>query len=375
MPYAVTNDIAQSIAGRKGKMNSSDGDVGVQNNTVPSFFSQLTSHPEYQAAVVVGKVWPPSVLLLGAFGNIATIFVMRRIKDHNSSQYAILIALAVCDLTLLYTGALRLGLVAFFQIDMRKLHAAICKLHVWLVYSTGSTSAWLVTSVTVQRTMAVLWPHRMQVVWTVRRTRIVIVALALIAFVIHSHLLAGMQIVNNTCDAAPGLYLYFLKRVYFLVDLCMSSLLPSFCMLVCDVILSVTLFKAISFSSLATRAMSTSTSPDGGRKKTASRTTVMVLALSCTFLMLTMPVCVSLMWYTYYPIAVTPQSVARAELVYAVAFSLWYCNSAVNFLLYCLTGAKFRREFWNWVRCRHISAASGGETGVGSSSGGRKPAA
>ncbi|XP_076446392.1 G-protein coupled receptor daf-37-like [Babylonia areolata] len=313
---------------------------------------------------------------MGGFGNIATIFVMRRIKDHNSSQHALLMALAVSDFCLLYTGVLRMWIVFVFEVDVLVSHAVVCKAQKWLVYSVNTLSAWLVTSVTVQRTMAVLWPHRMRAVCTVRRTWLVIAALVFTVFALYSHLVVGVDVVEawkNECNIHPDMFEHFYRHVFTWLDMCSSSFLPFLCLLTCNVILSLTLFRSSSFSSSSSMAVQTISSPNAEhskdlRKKTASRTTVLVLVLSCTFLALTMPVCAFLTWYhhSYDVLNQSPRIYARAELALAVTFQLWYTNSAINFLLYCLTGTKFRREFLSWIRC---GAHNGGKTSAVLSSG------
>ncbi|XP_076467601.1 putative G-protein coupled receptor 139 [Babylonia areolata] len=346
------------------------------NNTTLTLCSDLTCYAEYRAALTIWKVWTPSLLLLGGFANIATIFVMRNIKDHNSSQHVFLIALAVSDFSLLFTGALREWVRRGFGVDVRLLHTVVCKVHKWLVYSVNTTSAWLVTSVTVQRTMAVLWPHRMRIVCTVRRTWIVIAALVVTAFAIDFHLVPGSEISSaNGCDTDPaGLYRYFYVHIFTWVDMCVSSLLPFVILFVCDVILSFTLFKATSSTAtfLADHAVSAasgnSTHHSDIRRKAASRTTVMILTLSGTFFLLTMPVCVFLIWYqhAFNYSQQDPQASARVELATAVTFMLWYTNSSINFFLYCMTGTKFRKECWRWVQCGVLSPATVVETTAGS---------
>ncbi|KAL8580597.1 hypothetical protein ACOMHN_046800 [Nucella lapillus] len=314
------------------------------------------SFVEYQAALLLWKIWPPCILLLGGFGNIATIFVMHRIKDHHSSQHAILMALAMSDMLLLYTGALRMWLLKLFFIDMRLLHTVACKLHMWVVYSTSAASAWLVTTVTIQRTMAVTWPHKMKVICTLRRTWIAIAAVVCAVFALYFQVVPGKEIRENSCKYVLW-YEEFYRQIFTPMDLFVSSAIPSACQLVCDAVLSWTLYKSFSSSSssITSRTVSRNSTEDvnGKRKKTASRTTVMILTLSCAFLVLTMPINVCIIWYNYThaQVSQSPRLAAIKELLYAVTFMMWYANSAVNFLLYCFTGTKFRRQFVNWIRC------------------------
>ncbi|KAL8579169.1 hypothetical protein ACOMHN_010753 [Nucella lapillus] len=314
----------------------------------------ILQSPEYQAHLMIWKIWPPCIFLLGAFGNIATIFVMRRIKDHNSSHHTVLMVLAVSDLILLCSATATGWLRNVFRVDVHTVHVAVCKVLEWTIYVVNTTSAWLVTCVTVQRTMAVLWPHRMRVMCTVRRTWIVIVILVLTACALDFHLVVGLEInAENRCFPMPGMYQYFLVVVFSWVDLCATSIGPSLCMFVCNVTMSVTLFKAASSSPTAVSTQSESSAHNSdSRRKTSHRTTVMVLTISSAFLVLTVPNCAYLIWFSFSMHALQdPKTGVTAILLRTVALQLWFTNSAINFFLYCLTGTKFRREFISWIRC------------------------
>ncbi|XP_076457595.1 uncharacterized protein LOC143291284 [Babylonia areolata] len=81
------------------------------------------------------------------------------------------------------------------------------------------------------------------------------------------------------------------------------------------------------------------------RKRTSSTNiTVMFLLVSFTFLLLTSPVVIVLLYKRYYWLPDTPQALASARLTHAVVDNLMYTNHAVNFLLYCISGARFRHE-------------------------------
>ncbi|KAL8608005.1 hypothetical protein ACOMHN_023821 [Nucella lapillus] len=347
--------------------NFSTGQFGLRDNaTYRTDTSAFAESPEYRAAMVIWKICPPFIILMGVFGNIATVFVMHRIKDDNSSQHAILMVLALSDLSFLCTKAAYRWMVYAFQLDLRLLHTVLCKVMFWMSNVSGTTSAWLVTCVTVQRTMAVLWPHRMRVMCTVRRTWVVIATLVLSACGLCSHMLVGMDISKeNRCQTIPGAYRYFYVVIFAWVYSGMVSIFPIICQFVCDIILSVTLFRAVSSSS------SVAHNTDN-RKKTAYMTTVMILAVSCAFLVLTLPFCVYLIWssYVYIVIRQHPLTIPSVQLVYAIMNQLWYTNSAINFFLYILTGTKFRKEFMSWIRCG-AQSPSIHETASEASRGGR----
>ncbi|KAL8619899.1 hypothetical protein ACOMHN_015183 [Nucella lapillus] len=328
----------------------------------------------YEAINISWKVWPPFILLVGGLGNIATILVMRRIKGCHSSQHVILIALAVADFSILYTGLLRLWLLFFVDVDVRRLHTVLCKLHLWLVYSCITSSAWLLTCVTVQRALAVTWPHRVRAVCTARRAGVVVAAVVVTTCSLHFHLVLGMRLTldisqpnpETECDGNSPEYIAFRTRVFPWLDMCLSSFLPSICQLVCDVVLSRSLFRA-SFDSAVTvshvdtargsnnnnSSSNNSSRGSNARRKTASRTTAMVLVLSFTFLSLTLPLPLYVIWNNHVTrhASFSVQLFVSRVLVWTVTTALLYTNSAVNFILYCLTGTRFRQEFWKLLTC------------------------
>ncbi|XP_076446395.1 uncharacterized protein LOC143283888 [Babylonia areolata] len=326
--------------------------------------------PFHKAALFMWTVYPPCLLLLGGFGNIATIFVMRRMKDRNSSQHVILISLAVCDFCVLYVVMLRDWLNIVFDVDVRDVNVVLCKVHVWVVYSITCLSAWLLTCVTVQRTLAVTWPHKMRVMCTVRRTWTVVAVVVITAFSLHFHnvIYRGLD-EYHSCEGISASYKEFISKVYPWLDMCLSSLFPSVCLIICNVILSLALFKSVSASSVAIQASSNAdtTQNNNSRKKAASKTTITILVLSCTFLLLSLPVCIYLIWIKV-ALENTEGSVALYNLIdlwSTVGFMLLYTNSAINFLLYCFTGTKFRREFLGLLGCvnqNHSAAGKGGTT-------------
>ncbi|XP_076462068.1 cysteinyl leukotriene receptor 1-like [Babylonia areolata] len=347
--------------------NNTDGDSATEANassTIPTeqgTDTRFTQFLEYQAAQILWKLWPPVIIFVGTFGNGAIILVVRRLKDDNSAQYAILMSLATSNLCLLYSGPLWDWVRNQFHLDVPALHSVTCKLTSWLIYVANTVSAWLVTGVTVQRTMAVIWPHKVRLVCSVRRAWIIVAALVFSASALHSHFLFGIVLSeDNVCTFSSTSYRQFYERIFMWVDMCFSSFLSSITLLVCDFILSWALFKATSAKSLAAQGISNANALRGSksRRTTASRATAMILALSTTCLLLTMPVCICLLWYNHVPISQNPRLLAKKELAYTVTLLLWYTNSAVCCVLYCFTGTKFRTEFLAWVFCHAQCIAS-----------------
>ncbi|GFO43335.1 FMRFamide receptor-like [Plakobranchus ocellatus] len=92
---------------------------------------------------------------------------------------------------------------------------------------------------------------------------------------------------------------------------------------------------------VGSRAAASSTSASGG----SVRMTIMLLSVSFTFMLTTLPMTISnIMANTVVNIeGRTDRGVARWLLVHTFSLLLMYLNHSVNFLLYCVTGKKFRK--------------------------------
>eukprot|EP00745_Piridium_sociabile_P006609 TRINITY_DN14255_c0_g1_i15.p1 TRINITY_DN14255_c0_g1~~TRINITY_DN14255_c0_g1_i15.p1 ORF type:complete len:187 (-),score=15.85 TRINITY_DN14255_c0_g1_i15:357-917(-) len=155
---------------------------------------------------------PASFLLLGGLGNVATIFVLHRTKGHNSSHHVFLIALAVADLSCLGTYVLGRLFSHCFSLQIWTLNTVTCKLYFWIRSASYRLSSWLVTAVTVQRTLAITCPHRVRVMCTVRRTWTVVAALVFVALALRSHLLVMYRIPKNDCKFhKTASYVFFIR--------------------------------------------------------------------------------------------------------------------------------------------------------------------
>ena len=93
------------------------------------------------------------------------------------------------------------------------------------------------------------------------------------------------------------------------------------------------------------------------RKKTSSMTITLV-ALSVIFFLTTSPICVYnvIEHYVEDGVADDPRGTGRLRLAWAVVNILMYTNSALNFYLYCLSGARFRQELRRCLCC-HLSGS------------------
>ena len=102
---------------------------------------------------------------------------------------------------------------------------------------------------------------------------------------------------------------------------------------------------------------------------------VMLLAVSITFLLLTLPYVVVIIVRTAFNFTETPKKLALFRLLTKITTMLLLLNAAINFPIYFIFGSKFRNDckiLLGW-KCQHITEETTKSTRVKSSSSGPTP--
>ncbi|KAL8598116.1 hypothetical protein ACOMHN_030402 [Nucella lapillus] len=288
---------------------------------------------------LIWNVGAPTLLVFGVFGNVMIILIMRRFSK--SSLTIFFQVLAWSDLLVLTVSLLPLWLKRQFGIPhIEDLGPVPCKIAKVIVYTTGVLSPSMLVALTMQRAASVLWPHRVNVVWTKRKSRVVAFTLIIIITLIHSPLFVVLDTDEELCYGGiticcPVMHFWFYNVVWPWLDLIEFSLLP-FVLLILNN--SILIWKLA--VSVRTGEHLQQTAQDSRQKK-ASSLTVTLLIISGSFFLLTTPLSIYFISETYVLLPAVQRSdlvVAGRYLVYWIASNmLWYANSAVNFYLYCLT--------------------------------------
>lgn len=308
----------------------------------------LSLYPCYTASVWIWLLVPPLIIVLGSFGNVMIILILRRIASGTTTMF--FMALAISDLVLLYSGLFTEWLQRTFSISFFSLNSVNCKVTNFVFYTAGILSSWLLVSMTVQRAVSVIWPHLIQVLCTRKRGVRIMLGYVGIVCLMHSHIIIWLDLVQRhnstavTCYARTFQYYEFMSLIWSWVDLLFFSLLPFLLLFVSNIIL---VWRLKTSAADVTLAAVKSKQAELRGKRVSSVTLTLILA-SSSFCVLSLPYSVYLIILPYvieeramYDVEFS----AFAELVVVVIGLLWYCNSAVNCYLYCLTGRRFRAEF------------------------------
>ncbi|XP_041363497.1 G-protein coupled receptor 183-like [Gigantopelta aegis] len=303
---------------------------------------------EYKVAVALWKYMSPCLLILGLVGNTLSFVVLSKSSMRETTTSLYLRFLAVYDSLVLYMGLMRWWIIYLIEYDIREYSVVVCKIHTWGAYWTTHTSAWLLVSVTVERCFSVWFPHKVKIICIKRNTYVIIATIMLVFAMLNSHYFYGLgnyveMIDNETevkhCEQINDAYYNFEVFIWPWIDLCIYSVIPSSILTFCNIAI---IHKVVSSS----RQTLQNDSSISSRRRQASSLTVMLLLVSFTYVVCTTPYCI----YLIYENSFTPDEYANAReeavagLVWLVVTMLLYTNNSINFILYSVSGKRFRDE-------------------------------
>ncbi|XP_045210699.2 uncharacterized protein LOC123562115 [Mercenaria mercenaria] len=337
------------------------------------------------------RIIPVVLLGVGFVGNIFNIAVLSRKELRKRSICVYLIFLAVSDTTMLCAEPLVQIVRIFSGINISTLSPVTCSLSIWLAYSSGSISCWLIVLVTVERTLLTLFLVNAMPKMTPRNALIASMTVVIVNALYTGHLLYGMTIieinvnmtkvnmtevnmidvnmtevnmidvnmteVNETkfesieaCIQRPGEYMEFFNTAWSIMFTLTNSVVPICFIVTGNAIVGISVIKRR--RALRQHAGS-NTSNIANQMRRNGFSTKIFFVLCGVFILTTVP------FGTYfillrYNVHVNEHTFAQYQLINILMRSLVWCNFSFNFLLYFMTGSLFRNEFQKMLRgaCR-----------------------
>ena len=315
-----------------------------------------TNFPDYRAGLLIWKVVPPFLILLGTIGNILSIVVLTRKSIKISTTMALYLTfLAFSDLLVLYTGLLRQWILYVFKYDVRHLSEAACKIHMWLLFTLRDFSGWILLAVTLERVISVWCPLSAKTKCSRKYATALLIIILLFLLALNSHVMYGMvnkgtveehDTGTRSCSVIDTKYGSFYNLTWPWIDVCVFCLIPFSVIVVGNgcilfrVIRSQRKTKARSVPSINTNQ--SRISHRSGPKQ--SSLTAILFTLNTVFLFTTFPVSIYMIGSPPWEESGTVQDYATLDLWWAVVNMLMYTNNSSNFLLYCLRGTQIRQE-------------------------------
>lgn len=312
-----------------------------------TFYSQADEDAARQLTVAKDMFYASYMwifFLLGFPGNIACVATVLRMSTLSTATLYVAL-LAVVDAI-----ALLLKLV-FHQLIVNKvtLGEVGCSL-VSFVNITSCYANWVLVLVCLERFLAVSFPLKKGIYFTKRRACVIAAVLFLFIFLIHTHLFFIFIPSGYTCQFAVTW-----GDAWKWISTLIYCFLPFFFLLVLTTLIVVGLrrYQAARKSLLGCQTQKHSKKDKRNDSWTLEHTiSIMMVLAAVVFLVLTLPICVFIIYTGLYREGDNPLEKARRQFVEQLVYFMQDLTHVVNFYLYFLAADKFRSKFKDMISCR-----------------------
>lgn len=306
----------------------------------------------------IWRIGSPIIVTVGLIGNAMSALVMRRKKMRKSITSMYLTVLAFADSGVLLVALTYHWLRYGYYFDLQTHSMIACKLHKTVLFFCIHFDSWLLVSVTFERFAAVAMPLRTKAHFFRKRARLGLSIIATLLFAINAHFMWDTNlatspdgVVTCTYEAQYGGYCGTYSSAWSYVDLFISALAPFAFMLVMNSVIICKLYESSRFR----REQNTRTSFPSRQGEKAERNqsiryakpmAILLLAVTFVFIALTAPICIIILFgkREFCEMPDNPGDLESLYVTWAIGNLVAYSNNSINFLLYCLSGRRFREE-------------------------------
>ena len=303
--------------------------------TEDTFMEEEKTYTEFKVANFINLYWYPILVPIGLVGNTLSFAVMMKPNNRKMSTCIYMAAISINDNLMMYV-CFHVFLVSALHIH--KWHHFECTFFIIfcsLVSLQGST--YLILAMTVDKYIAIKWPHKAATYSTPRRATLIVVALQICVIIYNvPHLFLPSTVGDNKCVAYSNSSV--ISRVHSWLSFVLDAVIP-FTLLIH---MNFVIVKTVRNS----RKMFSATGKDKRQKTmktTENQLTIMLLLVTTLFLILLGPTYFRFIYVAFVK-RDTPPEFAKSMLVFQITAKLYKTNSGINFMLYCISGKKFRND-------------------------------
>ena len=311
--------------------------------TKDTFLQETETYVTFRMATYISDFWFPILVPIGLVGNTLSFLVMIRPNNRNISTCIYMAAISVND-NIMMCPALQDWLVG--TVFVREWYLLECVLHTYLHAYSLQCGTYQVLAMTLDKYIAIKWPHRAATYSTPRRTKITISA------IITSIAIFNLPHFFITAVVAGNCYGFSVKsiitKIYSWLTIILNAVVP-FTLLIH---MNYVIVKTVRHSRKTFRGNVDIDARQKSMKNAENQLTIMLLLVTTLFLILLLPTYIRFI-YAAFVISDTPYKYATTMFIFEFSYKLYVTNSGINFFLYCLSGQKFRndlKEMVCWIR-------------------------
>ena len=236
----------------------------------------------------------------------------------------------------LWTGSIPYWIGHFTDYKIYPEQWGNCKPMFYFEFFFQHTSSWLLVIMTVERCIVIWFPLKAKEISNLKKAKRVTASLMIFFLLYEIQWIFVIEIsVHGTCNLAADLPKWYTDSLEG-IDATVYCLAPFTIMILSNCLICLKLLKRENDKRLS--------SHDQMAKQQSQRITLMLLSVSFVFCALIAPVSFHYILH----------KTSRPSLIYVYLINLDCLNHAVNFVLYVLSGKKFRTELLNKLRRKKV---------------------
>ncbi len=288
------------------------------------------------------------VCFLGILGNGGTLWVMSVPPFTNMPHCVLCRALAVVDLLKLTQHLTVAVLYSGWGLVLPIASRAACKVYAFLILTLTHLDAWCITSLAVERLLAVYVPLKMKSLISKRRVRILVSSLVVFFLLWNAELLYRYDLVWLedlefwNCLPVTDFGLRGFSGVKKAISEMFATLIPICIMVPCNIAILLRLYQQ--------HRKRQQLGANNANEEELMRITIMICSITFAFIALMTPYSIYIsMWGS------GNESVQNAW--FSVFYGLDTLNTSLNFYAYIMTGKQFREKAFQLLGCRRSDSA------------------
>ena len=324
-----------------------------QKVNATALIQRASEYLVFKAGMAIQRYYFPCIILVGLIGNFLSLCVMVKRHNRRISCCVYMAFLAISDNCNLLIGAYYWVHTEMPSPTGRPLYLYECKYLSWIFHSFQQTGVLLIIFMTTDRLIAIKCPLKARVMCTPKRARISGVVIFLFSVIFNTPYIMYSDVNTNGKLCVSFTMQTWFDWAYSWLNMCLNCFFPFIILMTMNCVI---------IAAMRHRVRSQRKEQRGGTEeenkikfaKTASVTsqlTVMLLAVTFAFLILTLPQYMRYITYIYKPFKQNPWDYALYVLAAHGSNKMYFTNNAVNFFLYSIGGSKFRRDLKRTLTC------------------------
>ena len=299
--------------------------------TEDTFMEEVKTYITFRIAHLLNTYWYPILIPIGLIGNTLSFTVMTKSKNRKVSTCIYMAAISVND-NLMMLMCFHDYFVSGLQVH--KWYPIECKIAGFVALFALQNCTYLILAMTLDKYIAIKWPHRAATYSTPRRARMIAVGMYVCVSIYNIPHFFLSRVIGNQCFNF-GIS-SVISRVYSMFSFVVNAVIPFAVLIHMNYVIVKTVRNSHKISNRLVTRQST-------MKNAENQLTIMMLLVTTLFLILLCPTYIRFI-YLLFAKRDTPLQYANSMFFYQITSKLYNTNSGINFLLNCISGQKFRND-------------------------------